>query len=264
MALPALSLMMLAARSNIPGLLEQPRRSKMRKLTEWQFLCSVWGAKETFTASCMFGPIHKKEFVFLTSGIDTSQLMRSCDGSHQHVQIAGKWSKPSAVYTDELAEALGQTFNKALQKKVLATAREEPEVQGMELEEPQAHQHSRSSSGREADERAGHQKAEDSLSGRHGLESALVKGRSPSDGLRPALRRTVAGALYPAYHFGPTRLLPADHPTRDNDFASPCRSLAPSGTTCTELLQFSKISGLARKGANWVRLVLLLLQALPP
>lgn len=50
--------------------------------------------------------------------------------------------------------------------------------------------------------------------------SALVKGRSPSRGLRKALRKagatTIVGALYPGYHYGPTRMLPADHPTRDH------------------------------------------------
>lgn len=83
------SLMMLAIRSYVPSLLEQPRRSKMRRLPEWEFLCSTWGALETITASCMFGSIHKKEFIFFTSGIDTSLLRRTCDGRHQHVQIAG-------------------------------------------------------------------------------------------------------------------------------------------------------------------------------
>lgn len=46
--------------------------------------------------------------------------------------------------------------------------------------------------------------------------SALVKGK-PSRGLRKALRRSGAiraiGNIYPAYHFGPTRWLPADHPS---------------------------------------------------
>ena len=289
-ALRALSLMMMAVRYNIPGLLEQPRRSKMRKLPEWEFLCSSWGASESVTASCMFGSIHKKEFVFLTSSLDTSLLTRTCDGQHKRIQIAGKWSKPSAVYTDELAAALGQSFDKALTKKIRRTQFVEPKLKG--LESPLCNDVLLSAKWKVdkvwswrspkhiniqevlAAERLMKEQAVSWPKSRFPVVvdsnvgmSALVKGRSPSDGLRPALRRAgstiVAGALYPAYHFGPTRLLPADHPTPENEFPPPCRSCLPPEATCAELLQFSKVSNLARKGANWVRLVLLLLQNLP-
>ena len=86
--------------------------------------------------------------------------------------------------------------------------------------------------------------------------SAMVKGRSPSHGLRKALRRAgstlVAGCLYVAHHFGPTRLLPADHPTRGNDFPPPTRSFLGTTTGLTELLQLAKISSLSRWASNWV------------
>ncbi|CAK9095754.1 Uncharacterized protein SCF082_LOCUS44969 [Durusdinium trenchii] len=236
----------------------------------------------------MFGSIHKKEFVFLTSSLDTSLLTRTCDGQHKHIQ--SKWSKPSAVYTDELAAALGQSFDKALTKKIRGTQSVEPKLKG--LESPLCNDVLLSAKWKVdkvwswrspkhiniqevlAAERLMKEQAVSWPKSRFPVVmdsnvgmSALVKGRSPSDGLRPALRRAgstiVAGALYPAYHFGPTRLLPADHPTRDNEFPPPCRSCRPPEATCTELLQFSKVSNLARKGANWVRLVLLLLQDLP-
>ncbi|CAK9109555.1 unnamed protein product [Durusdinium trenchii] len=209
---------------------------------------------------------------------------------HKRIQIAGKWSKPSAVYTDELAAALGQSFDKALTKKIRRTQFVEPKLKG--LESPLCNDVLLSAKWKVdkvwswrspkhiniqevlAAERLMKEQAVSWPKSRFPVVvdsnvgmSALVKGRSPSDGLRPALRRAgstiVAGALYPAYHFGPTRLLPADHPTPENEFPPPCRSCLPPEATCAELLQFSKVSNLARKGANWVRLVLLLLQNLP-
>ncbi|CAK8990023.1 unnamed protein product [Durusdinium trenchii] len=198
-----------------------------------------------------------------------------CPLMHKHIQ--SKWSKPSAVYTDELAAALGQSFDKALTKKIRGTQSVEPKLKAKwKVDKVWSWRSPKHINIQEvlAAERLMKEQAVSWPKSRFPVVmdsnvgmSALVKGRSPSDGLRPALRRAgstiVAGALYPAYHFGPTRLLPADHPTRDNEFPPPCRSCRPPEATCTELLQFSKVSNLARKGANWVRLVLLLLQDLP-
>ena len=90
--------------------------------------------------------------------------------------------------------------------------------------------------------------------------SAILKGRSPSFGLRPTLRKigatVLAGCLYPALHFFLTRYNGADHPTRD--MPEPCsHSLRPK--SCQELYQLAKVSSLRRFAANWARLVLLVL-----
>ena len=61
----ALRAVNLAAVLDIPGLLEQPHKSKMRKLLEWLYLVTNGLASETWTASCGYGSPHLKEFVFL-------------------------------------------------------------------------------------------------------------------------------------------------------------------------------------------------------
>ena len=97
--------------------------------------------------------------------------------------------------------------------------------------------------------------------------SALVKGRSPSLGLRRVLRRAgatcIAGCLYIGYRFGPTRLLPADHPTRDNDMPSPSESFLPCWTESQKYDLLEKLS-VPRVAANWVRVFLRLLGTSPP
>jgi hypothetical protein len=76
--------------------------------------------------------------------------------------------------------------------------------------------------------------------------SALAKGRSPSYGLRPCIRKTgatiVAGWLYPAYQFAPTRPNPADHPTRDNEIPYPLNSAWPASPGLEKLLDFAEIN----------------------
>lgn len=98
--------------------------------------------------------------------------------------------------------------------------------------------------------------------------SALVKGRSPSYGLRPALRRAgatlVAGCIYPSYHFGPTRILPADHPTGDASVPDPGPSILRGGESEQALFDLMQVAGLKRHQSNWARLCLLILQGLPP
>lgn len=46
-------------------MLEQPRKTKMHRLSEWEFLVKSGLLEELVTASCMFGSIHLKEFLFL-------------------------------------------------------------------------------------------------------------------------------------------------------------------------------------------------------
>ena len=60
--------------------------------------------------------------------------------------------------------------------------------------------------------------------------SVFVKGRSPSHGVmrRPGAVAAVAGGLYPAYHFGPTRLNIADCLSRDLELPAPCLSFFPN------------------------------------
>lgn len=89
LALRALSLMALAADLCVPGLLEQPRRSKMRSLAEWASLLVRGVAYEVWLASCQYGSPHKKEFVFLLTSMDGRSLHRKCSRDHEHIPIQG-------------------------------------------------------------------------------------------------------------------------------------------------------------------------------
>ncbi len=91
-------------------------------------------------------------------------------------------------------------------------------------------------------------------------KGALSKGRSSSRALQPLVRRSasiqLAGGLYPAYCFAPTRLNIADDPSREVE-------LRPSSRhSLLEVLDFGSLYqahlvGLARSQSNWARLIIL-------
>ena len=85
------------------------------------------------------------------------------------------------------------------------------------------------------------------------------KGRSSARLLCPSLRKAgavaIAGGLYPAPIFAPTRLNPADDPTRDQACRLPCKSSLLSHFRAPDLAVFGSLT---RPRANWVRLCLFL------
>ena len=284
LALRALTLIYIGARLHKPGLLEQPRKSKMRKLEEWIFLVLAGFAEEQWTASCAFGSPHQKEFVFLCTGLPSAMLHRKCSRDHQHVPIQGVYTKPSAVYTDELACVLAQCFHEGL--KVYFQRKDLSSFDSGGLEMPLCNDLLVSGEWKVENQWAWnvpcHINVQETSSVYKLLKqaalchpssrfsvvmdsnvglSALVKGRSPSHGLRKVLRRsgavTVAGGLYPAYHFGPTRINIADCPTRDNELPVPCQSIVDRLSTLEEVLDFASVAELRRPKANWVRLFML-------
>ncbi|OLP79636.1 hypothetical protein AK812_SmicGene40049 [Symbiodinium microadriaticum] len=90
---------------------------------------------------------------------------------------------------------------------------------------------------------------------------SCAKGRSPSRGLQPVLRKIcavcVASGIYPAFHFVPTRLNPGDCPTRDLPLPKPCRSSFWASLCTDELYKALAQPKLRRWASNWVRLVVL-------
>ena len=91
-------------------------------------------------------------------------------------------------------------------------------------------------------------------------KGALSKGRSSSRALQPLLRRSasiqLAGGLYPAYCFAPTRLNIADDPSRDVCLRAPAKH------SLLEVVDFDSLYrahlvGLSRCQSNWVRLIIL-------
>ena len=286
LALRSFALMMVASRVKAIGLLGQSRKSKMCWMPEWKrFLENGW-AHEEWCASCMYGSIHKKEFRFLVTNLNSSELHRSCDHSHRHIRIEGKYTKASAVYTDQLAAALAACISKGLRLKKACEAYHHTQDSG--LESVAFNDLLLSSRWETVDQwtwkKPAHINIHEAASVLKLLKaqaitspksrfpvgvdsnvalSALAKGRSPSYGLRPVMRRAacvcLAGCLYPAYLFAPTRWNPSDSPTRNVEIVPPvpfsiCLDL-PFGS----LLALSACSGLRRFLSNWARLALLLL-----
>lgn len=93
-----------------PGLGEQPRLSKMLRLSIWEFLLGHKNFSEAVVASCKFGSPHKKEFRLIGWGLDMDAIDTRCPGGHSHLRIEGRYTKPSAMYTPALAEHLGAAF----------------------------------------------------------------------------------------------------------------------------------------------------------
>ena len=279
LALRSLTLMFVGACLRKPCLLEQPRKSKMRRLQEWLYLIEHWLAEEQWTASCAFGSPHLKEFVFLCSGLPSSRLHRKCTRDHTHIPIQGSYTKASAVYVDGLAYCIAECFHYGLrayfeEKKNRGVSKEGLESplcndilvsgdwrveQQWEWKVPSHINIQESGSVYRLLKRAAllHPSSRFSvvMDSNVGL-SAFVKGRSPSYGLRKVLRRSgavaVAGGLYPAYHFGPTRLNIADCPTRDLELPEPCIALVEQFKSFESLLDFASLTSLRRPSANWV------------
>ena len=286
LALRSLGLMMISARTEVIGMLEQSRRSKMAWLPEWRWLVNNGWAHEEWLASCMYGSPHQKEFRFLVTNADSSELHRKCDRQHTHIKVQGGYTKASAVYTDELAAALARCFSRELRRKKARSNYVHLETNGLESTifndvlvtsewavkddwkwKKPAHINIHETA---AVSRLYKQRAISSPKTRFsvGIDSnvalsALAKGRSPSFGLRPVLRRAcctcLAGCLYPSHHFAPTRWNTADCPTRDTELPQPSPHSICSSLSFRELLRLSQVSSLRRYASNWVRLALLLL-----
>ena len=89
---------------------------------------------------------------------------------------------------------------------------------------------------------------------------ALSKGRSSAKGLGQVCCRIAAlevgFGLYPAYPYCPTRLMPADGPSRGASPPPAAPGLDPGWTSGTRLLDLQRIPRLKRWASNWVRLLL--------
>ena len=283
LALRALSILFLCHRIKAICLIEQPRRSKMAWLREWVRMLDFFGARETWLASCNFDSPHQKEFRLLGVNLEIHKLHHPCTRDHTHLRIEGRYTKPSATYTDALASRIADVIDEALSRKLRIASHHLVRVGG--LESPIVNDISTSLCWKVDNvwswRKPSHINIQEATAyGRlvyhlaqcspktrfsacldsHVALAAIAKGRSPSHGLRPTLRRisaaTVAGCLYPALHFVPTRLNPADHPTRDHAVPEP-RGGSFLDTEFSHLVSLTELNGLRRFAANWVRLFLL-------
>ncbi|CAE7881265.1 fat-7, partial [Symbiodinium microadriaticum] len=91
---------------------------------------------------------------------------------------------------------------------------------------------------------------------------SLQKGRSPSSALARGLRRqaavAVAFGLFPQVPFCPTRLTPADHPSRGAEIPPPGEGFLSEDWTWPQIRSLSALPRLRRWAATWVRFALVL------
>eukprot|EP00438_Fugacium_kawagutii_P024536 Skav223316 [mRNA] locus=scaffold200:41903:46588:+ [translate_table: standard] len=283
LAFRCLTMMKTALRTRTRGMLETPRRSKLRWTPHWIAVLEE-GAKENFLASCMFGSPHQKEFCFMSVGMDISPICLKCSRDHPHIRVEGKYTKDSATYVHGLAVALAHMYYEHLRGDRLEL--ESKSLAGNGLEDLFTNElclglhwqvlhawHWRGSSHinilevasalRALEEEAhggGDVRFTSLIDSQVGL-CCLQKGRSSSSALRPLLKRasslSVAFGLYQAGRFAPTRLNPGDHPTRDSQLPVPLPTVL-CGLSLSQLRWLASMMGLRRWSANWLRLCLLL------
>ena len=285
LAFASLALMLVALRMRKFGLCETTRRSKMRWLQEWRRLVEL-GAKEVVLASCAYGSVHQKEFGMMGANMQVHLLHRKCSRDHSHIRIEGKYTRPSATYCPGLASALGTFFADHL--AALNRTGERLEVASRGLEDSLTNDIAvsldwvvddawswKSSSHINALETAatlrmlrkvarnGGDVRVTYLVDSHVSRSIVAKGRSSSAVLRRMLRTLasicLAYGIYPAGRFVPTRLNPADHPSRNSQLLPPLASaldfdLAPVST----IAALASCAHLRRWISNVSRLVFLL------
>ena len=279
----SLCIMYTTMRTDTLGLLEQPRRSKMRWLPAWKRLVEM-GMDEHFLASCSFGSIHMKEFCFAAVNMEATRLDRPCTGGHTHVKIEGKFTRPSATYVDGLAYELATVFKESLEILRMAEQATALNVDG--LEDPLSNDIALAYDWKVEDSwkwkgnshinvletastlrlmrklaRGGGDKRATYLGDSHVSRSCMAKGRSSSMALKPLLHQSAAIStaygLYLAGRFAPTRLMPADHPSRGVEIPPPVPSSVAKFRSARALSALGKIKRTKRWASNWVRLVLL-------
>ncbi len=265
-------------------LLEQPRRSKMIWTRFWKSLVEA-GCDESIIA---FGSIHQKEFKMLHWGLSSERLTRRCPGGHTHVKIEGKFTKPSAVYVDDLGKHLAGEFVRGL------AWRSRRIEDGLDFE---GHEslvvNDLLAAGDWKEKRSWHWKGKSHINVLEGLtvvsalkqmaveepdrrsvflvdsrvvKGALSKGRSSSHALQRVCRKAccwqAVGGLYPGLCFAPTRLNVADDPTRDVELRPRCPGSLLNFWSLEEVKKIHTFS-LRRPFANWIRLSLLLILTVP-
>ena len=283
LAFRCILLLQVAKRTGGFGAIEQPLRSKMRWLPHWRRMMRL-GAKEVHLASCAFGSPHEKKFCFMSINMSMEPLRRKCSRDHTHVRIQGKFTKPSATYTKGLAIALAKNFRDHIVARKITLEQCDLDVAGLEdvisndilssfeWEEQDSWSWKGSSHinllEASAICRAYGKKA---LSGgdrrfvyfcdSHVARASCARGRTSSDGMRPILKRisstSVAYGLYGHGRFAPTRINPADAPTRRYKIPPPVPSSVLRGKEAEEVAWILRLPRVRRWAANWMRLVLL-------
>ena len=261
LAFMSLCLLYVALKQKKIGVGEQPRRSKMRWLSEWRRLVAL-GAVQCVVASCAYGSPHQKEFGLIGVNVILDGIARSCPRNHQHIPIQGKYTKPSAIYCPGLAIAFADLFQRHLRDYEAHLEETRLDVDGLESilcndvcvglewKDTASWNWKRQSHINVLEGKAvlrllskvafrGGDVKLPFLCDSHVARSAIAKGRSPSGALRILLKQIsstcVAYGLYPAGVFAPTRFNPADYPSR-GDFQR-CLSSSTQGFVNDERME---------------------------
>lgn len=268
------------------ALLENPWSSKMKKLPSWRMFDDIPGLRTIRSDSCMFGSIHQKSFAFLGVNADTSILERRCDRSHKHVQIQGKYTKASASYTPNLSKAIAEVMKGGADRAKVLAEKDSFVVKGLEdqllnevlisskweLEDCWAFKapHRINILELSAVVRLVSKLVKEKIAGRviifvdsNVVRCAGNKGRSSSKALLVLLKKlgalSVCGGSYVTLVYSPTRLNPADDPTRQKELRAPIVGLCLESWERDFIAKLSTVSKLRRFASNWVRLVIRLL-----
>ena len=129
----SMQLMYVGAQNEIPGMAETPWSSFMKHLPAWKHIANLPFARFCRADSCRFGSPHQKAFRFLSVHLDLTNVSRRCQCTTKHLQIQGKYTKGSAIYTRELARNLALCFkNGILEVKKKVHEANSIDVKGLE------------------------------------------------------------------------------------------------------------------------------------
>ena len=276
--------MSLGSSYGVPGILETPNSSKLKNFSCWERLAEKDNIETVRSDSCQFGSVHLKPFKFMVAEADPTPLCRRCCCGKKHVKIEGSLTKESAVYTDELARALAEvlvsaiSLRKEAEKEILdgsekglesIIVNEVATSSRWELEKVWTF---RKMSHINLQELASVQKMVYDVSKKRSscrivnlvdsnvVRCAISKGRSSSRALGAMLRRfcasLLASDLYVTTPYLPTRLNPADDPTRDKPIRQPVAGLDLEQWLEDDIYSLSRLPLRRRWAANWTYIVL--------
>lgn len=283
----AFQIMRACLRHGVTAVLENPWASLIKFLPGWTILANSEHCQVVRCDSCAYGSIHLKSFAFLCAWADIAPISDRCDGSHEHVQVQGQFTKGSATYVERLSSALAdvmcigikrlETFDKACQvsehnglesqlvnEVALSSAwalesvwefRVSSHINLLELSAVLRLVHRLVKKGKACRVVV--------LVDSNVVRCAASKGRSSSRALTRLLCRLaalcLAGGIYLVLGFVPTRLNPADDPTRDCSLRTPIVGLDLASWNRSDLFGLAGACKCRRWASNWIRLVLLLL-----
>ena len=275
-----------ARRRGVACFLDQPASSLFRFSPEWVAASAKEGIVEGALSSCAFGDRFRRDLVFLSTGLQTESLSRGCQCVRKHLTPSSGSSRKGFRLTPGLITVLGRVFSKGLSSRRAAISCSDISIAGLERiavnDLAQSLPWETDCSWRWP--REVHINIREAsvlcrLYKRLALEygrcrfvnlcdsfvalSALGKGRSSSDSLRHAARRSsmtcLAAGLYPGNLYTPTRFMPADHPTRDQEFPPRVDGFGLDFWTSDAIFADATRPRLKRWASSWARLTLLLL-----